>query len=105
MWLIGPTRVWIHEGLGEWSFFLIENGTFQGECASTAVFCLAMREIIDIIQAAHPHALLLAYNDDVLLVTPPEMLPSLWSDWGLALDNFGMSLNVSKCEVWIPSAT
>ncbi len=75
MWLIGPTKVWIHEGQGLWTYFLVEDGIFQGGCASTAVFCLTVREIIGEIQEAHPHALLLAYIDDVLLVTPPELVP------------------------------
>ncbi len=57
------------------------------------------------IQESHPHALLIAYIDDVLLVTPPELAPALWRDWALALEERGMSLNQSKREAWIPLAT
>ena len=78
MWLHGPTRVWIQAGGGEWVFFEVWDGLFQGECSSTSVFCLAMRKAIGLMQDKFEHLLLLGYIDDVLLICPVSMLAAVW---------------------------
>ena len=109
LWQHGPTVVWIHEGLGQWVCFAVHDGLFQGECCSTAFFCLAMKELFDTFRAecnlAHCTLHILAYIDDVLFTLPLHHLAIAWPIGQRTLANVGLTLNVDKCVAWQPSAT
>ena len=80
-------------GLTSFGELLITEGVFQGDCLSSAVFCIYLRYIVGIIhirlaEAMHRHVsdgmdvklivTVLAYVDSVVLGFNPEYIDIVW---------------------------
>ena len=110
MWQPGPTCMHAQSSPTEWKSFFVSDGVFQGECLSTAVFCLVMHEaILDFFRRLGSTlaacVFVFAYVDDVVLVFPPTEAETVWSTWRAVLAQRGLRLEQTKCRSWIPSAT
>ena len=94
----------------EWKTFFVKDGIFQGECLSTAIFCLVLHDAIEdffkqLGSDLAPLVFLFAYVGDVVIVFPPEHAHVVWSTWESVLRHRGLLLEPTKCHSWIPSAT
>ena len=110
MWRGGPTPMHAQCSPSEWKTFFVRDGIFQGECLSTAIFCLVLHDAIEdfFMQLGSdlaPLVFLFAYVDDVVIVFPPEHAHVVWSTWESVLRHRGLLLEPTKCHSWIPSAT
>ena len=110
MWQPGPTCMHAQCSPTEWKSLFVSDGVFQGECLSTAIFCLVMHEaILDFYKRIGPVlaacVFVFAYVDDVVLVFPPSSAAVVWAAWREALLHRGLHLEQTKCRSWIPSAT
>jgi len=83
----------IPDGLQSFGELLVTEGVFQGECLSTAVFCIFLRFVVDVFYTELAKELkgkvpdgtnvkelitILAYVDDVVLCCKPEHLSIIW---------------------------
>ena len=98
---------------------LVTQGVFQGECLSTAVFCIFLRAIVDQFYTdlgtiklpqnlrAPPRELvtILAYVDDVVISCHPALFDFVWPLWLKVLSDHGLQVEPSKCKAWIPEET
>ena len=110
MWAPGPTHVHAQDCPTSWRHFLVHDGLFQGECLSTAAFCLLMQTVIVEFYSLLPPSVaamvfVFAYVDDVVLVMPPEHLAVVWPLWDQCLSRVGLHLEHSKCHSWVPCAS
>ena len=109
LWRSGPTTMFVQISEEQWERFFVGDGLFQGECLSTAIFCLCMNTVIKLFVNSLPLEIrkcitILAYVDDVMLHMPPEHVPVVWPLWCAALKKVGLVVEVSKCTSWIPAA-
>ena len=93
-----------------WEMFFVGDGVFQGECLSTAIFCLVMHDaILAFYDKIGPElkevVFVFAYVDDVVIAFPPHHAEKVWGAWKEALAERGLMLEQTKCHAWIPSAT
>ncbi len=110
-WRSGSTPLSLPIGLGQWKTVEVVDGVFQGECLSSAVFCIVMRCVIDEFNrraALLPQPLLgakiLAYVDDCVLVAPIVEFQQAWALWCCCLQDFGFEVVHAKCSCWLPGA-
>ena len=97
----------------------VTQGVFQGECLSTAVFCIFLRSVIDkfytdvaqlplplnFTQPPRELVTVLAYVDDVVISCDPALFDYIWPLWISTLANHGLQVEPSKCKAWIPVDT
>lgn len=87
-WQTNQTTLWVPVGLGESDNFGVVDGVFQGECLSSALFCLILKLVIrhfyrtlaanhvPLSDAEATHVI--AYIDDCMLVVPKHYAPLAW---------------------------
>ena len=73
----------------------VHDGVFQGECLSTAAFCLVLHEALLDFLAQLPDAVaalvsIFAYIDDLVLAFPPQHFDTIWPHWCAALERTGL---------------
>ena len=95
LWASGPTTMFAQDSPTSWKIFLVRDGVFQGECLSTAAFCLLMHAVIldfyqSIDAAVRNSVFVFAYIDDVVLVMPPQLLATLRPIWDACLRKKGL---------------
>jgi hypothetical protein len=92
----------------------VTEGVFQGECLSTAVFCIFLRSVIDdfftSLQSklgetvnAKQAVTILAYVDDVVLSFDPAHIDVVWNTWVEVLAANSLKVEPSKCKAWVPA--
>ena len=112
IWLPGETSILAPFNDEQYKQFQAAEGVFQGECLSTAVFCIFLREVLDSfllkckeqgIPLPEKSITICAYVDDVVLVVPPDLLTQVWPIFVQTLADFNLVVETSKCKVWRPS--
>jgi hypothetical protein len=111
IWLAGSTHILAPYTETEFRAIQALEGVFQGECLSTAVFCIFLREVLDTfllrcLEAGIPNPVqtitLCAYVDDVVLALDPALFPTVWPLYVQTLKDFGLPVETTKCKTWSP---
>ena len=114
IWMAGSTHILAPYSETEFRSIQATEGVFQGECLSTAVFCIFLREVLDTfllrcLEAGISNPVqtitLCAYVDDVVLVMDPQLFPTVWPIYVQTLKDFGLMVETTKCKAWNPSET
>ena len=105
IWLAGSTHILAPYGETEFRSIQATEGVFQGECLSTAVFCIFLREVLDTfllrcLEAGISNPVqtitLCAYVDDVVLAMDPHLFPTVWPINIQTLKSFGLVVEETK---------
>jgi hypothetical protein len=117
LWRSPVTSLLVPRAVDQVDEILVTQGVFQGECLSTAVFCVYLRTVIDAFYTAlqaklpvcpdgtgHPRKLvtILAYVDDVVLCFDPSYVDLVWPTWIEVLATHGLKVEPTKCKAWVP---
>ncbi|XP_076069458.1 uncharacterized protein LOC143041451 [Oratosquilla oratoria] len=87
-------------GKEEYKWFGIETGVRQGGVLSRLLFALYMDCILKNVNRVEDRVVTLAYADDVALASQNlEELQESLNRWNNALNEYGLRLNIEKCEV------
>ena len=111
MWKHQPTTMFFETANHVWTPHHIHEGLFQGECLSTSLFAITIQAAIASFRGKLkrnlPHTIhpthILAYIDDVLIVTHSSQFPEVWTLWCQARQAANLQVQLSKCNAWIPA--
>ena len=90
--------------------FSAKEGIFQGECLSTAVFCIFLPDVLDRFIAklaakgiTNPQKCItiLAYVDDLVLAMEQNLFATVWPIFIAALAESNLVVETTKCKAWI----
>ena len=113
LWGEAGTPIVIAVGSGEWARITLLDGLFQGHNLSTLLFCLGLRRAMRRFEADYVAAgfaiekglpIRMEYIDDMLMKLPADLTDAWLPLLQHALGTVSLSLNLSKCKGWIPSA-
>ena len=113
-WLPTHTTLISSNAPGAFGIFNSCEGVYQGECLSTAIFCIFLREVIDTFIAncaaagvanAEKAIAVLAYVDDIVLAFDQSLFATVWPIYVSTLQKFNLLVETSKCKVWIPNGS
>ena len=79
-----------------------ETGLDQGHPPAAALFCVGLRPALDKLKVAHPDVAVVAFQDDIYLLLPPESLDAVLQTMEQLLGELGLTVNRSKLAVWLP---
>ena len=114
LWRNGSTRILAPKDTQNFALFDVTEGVFQGECLSTAIFCIFLHAVVSdfrsrIAQLQHrakqlrPNEVIVqAYVDDIVLACDPEILQQVWPAWLSTLKDHGLTVALHKCTAWVP---
>ena len=117
LWSTEYNTLLVPNGPNFFGQLLITEGVLQGECLSTAVFCIFLRfvvatfytELAVATKGKVPDAIgirflitILAYYDDVVLCCQPEHLDIIWPLWIKVLKDHSLEVEPKKCKVLVP---
>jgi len=79
------------------------EGVQQGDPLGSLLFCVALHPVLQRVAQAFHTATVVAYQDDIHVVCPPDLVIQIYDCVRSGLEAIGLRLRLDKCEVYSPS--
>lgn len=74
------------------------TGVKQGDPLASVLFCLGLQDTLEAIRRRFPRCIILADMDDVTILGPSELMPSLLQVFEQSVAGLGLTVNTAKCH-------